>query len=270
MRISISNIAWDTTDDEAVAALLNTYRVDAIDIAPGKYFPDVAAATSKDIASVRAAWERRGIALLGMQSLFFGRSGLNLFDRETQPAMLEHLANVCRVAEGLGVSPLVFGSPKCRDRGQLKQTTVDAISTDFFSRAGDIAARHGAMLCLEANPPRYGCNFMTTTLEAADVVRRVAHPAVRLHLDTGTLTINQESLFETLRQCGDLVGYAHASEPDLAPLGSAMTDHATLASAMHTAGLSTISIEMLTPADRRLAAIEQALQVATQYYRAQS
>lgn len=270
MRISISNIAWDPTDDEAVAVLLNKYCVDAIDIAPGKYFPDVAVATSEDIALVRAAWERRGVALLGMQSLFFGRNGLNLFDRETQPAMLEHLANVCRLAECLGVRALVFGSPKCRDRGQLEQTAVDDISADFFSRAGDIAARHGTVLCLEANPPQYGCNFMTTTLEAAYVVRCVAHPAVRLHLDTGTLTINQESLSETLHQCGDLVGYAHASEPNLAPLGSVMTDHDTFARAMRLAGLHTISIEMLTPVDRRLAAIERALQVATQYYRAQA
>ena len=268
MRISISNIAWEPADDEAVAALLNRYRVDAIDIAPGKYFPDVSSATQEDIASVRAAWERRGISLLGMQSLFFGRTGLNLFDRDTQPAMLDHLAHVCRVAGGLGIGPLVFGSPKCRDRGHLDQSAVDTISTEFFRRAGDIAAQYGTTLCLEANPPRYGCNFMTSTLEAADVVARVGHPAVRLHLDTGTMTINQEPPAETVRQCADLVGYVHASEPDLAPLGSVATDHATIASTLRATRLPSISIEMLTKPEQRLTSIESALQVAVQTYRA--
>lgn len=267
MRISISNIAWEPADDEAVAALLNRYRIDAIDIAPGKYFPDVASATQEDIAFVRAIWEGRGVSLLGMQSLFFGRIGLNLFDKDTQPAMLDHLTHVCRVAGGLGIGPLVFGSPKCRDRGHLDPVTVDAVATEFFRRAGDIAAKYGATLCLEANPARYGCNFMTSTLEAADVVARVNHPAVRLHLDTGTMTINQESPSETVRQCANLVGYVHASEPDLAPLGSGGTDHATIATALHAARLPNISIEMLTKPEQRLTSIESALQVAVQTYR---
>lgn len=267
MRISISNIAWEPADDEAVAALLNRYRIDAIDIAPGKYFPDVASATQEDIAFVRAIWEGRGVSLLGMQSLFFGRIGLNLFDKDTQPAMLDHLTHVCRVAGGLGIGPLVFGSPKCRDRGHLDPVTVDAVATEFFRRAGDIAAKYGATLCLEANPARYGCNFMTSTLEAADVVARVNHPAVRLHLDTGTMTINQESPSETVRQYANLVGYVHASEPDLAPLGSAGTDHATIATALHAARLPNISIEMLTKPEQRLTSIESALQVAVQTYR---
>ncbi|UUZ52764.1 hypothetical protein LP419_26580 [Massilia sp. H-1] len=50
MRLSISNIAWELADDEAVAALLRARSIDAIDIAPGKYFPDPAAATDADIA----------------------------------------------------------------------------------------------------------------------------------------------------------------------------------------------------------------------------
>ncbi|MDR3396777.1 MAG: TIM barrel protein [Pandoraea sp.] len=267
MRVSISNIAWEPIEDEAVAALLNRYQVDAIDVAPSKYFPNVASASEESIESLRATWEARGISLLGMQSLFFGCQGLNLFDKNTQPAMLAHLSHVCRVANGLGIGPLVFGSPKCRDRGHLDQSAVDAISTEFFRRAGDIAARHDTLFCIEANPSRYGCNFMTSTLEAADVVARTDHPAVRLHLDTGTMAVNQESPHEILRQCAALVGYAHASEPDLVPLGSTSVDHPAIAHALREARLSCISIEMLTAPEQRLSSIESALQIATRAYR---
>ncbi|MBB0025676.1 MULTISPECIES: sugar phosphate isomerase/epimerase [Ralstonia] len=267
MRISISNIAWDPSDDDDVATLLHRYQVDAIDIAPGKYFADVAVATSSEILAVREAWNQRGIDILGMQALFFGRSGLNLFDVSSQADMLAHLAHVCRIAEGLGARSLVFGSPKCRDRGALDEDTINAISTDFFRRAGDVAGRHGATLCLEPNPVRYGCNFMTTTKEAAEVVQRVNHPAVRLHLDTGTITINGEAPLQTLRQYGALVGYAHVSEPDLAPLGLTATNHAGLAEAIRGARISAISIEMLTKPEVRLESIEHALDIATTHYR---
>jgi len=39
MRLAISNIAWDTAEDEAIVTLLQRFGVDAIDIAPGKYLP---------------------------------------------------------------------------------------------------------------------------------------------------------------------------------------------------------------------------------------
>ncbi|MOA13413.1 hypothetical protein D3C78_1334620 [compost metagenome] len=56
MRLAISNIAWNTAEDEAVATLLQRFAVDAIDIAPGKYFPEPAKATNGDIAEVKDWW----------------------------------------------------------------------------------------------------------------------------------------------------------------------------------------------------------------------
>ena len=53
MRLAISNIAWDPVEDEAIAKLLRRFGVDAIDVAPGKYFPEPAKATEEDIARVK-------------------------------------------------------------------------------------------------------------------------------------------------------------------------------------------------------------------------
>ena len=81
MRLAISNIAWDICEDEAVAALLQQFSVDAIDIAPGKYFPELTKATGEDIAQVKAWWAERGVEITGMQALLFGTKGLNIFAR---------------------------------------------------------------------------------------------------------------------------------------------------------------------------------------------
>ena len=43
MRLGLTNLAWDPSRDEAVAGLLARLGVDAIDVAPSKYFADVAA-----------------------------------------------------------------------------------------------------------------------------------------------------------------------------------------------------------------------------------
>ena len=133
MRLAISNIAWDTSEDEDIAKLLERYGVDAIDVAPGKYFPDPAKASDEEISRVRRWWAQRGIEITGMQALLFGTAGLNIFGSpEVQDAMLRHLTAVCRIGAGLGGSRLVFGSPKNRDRTGLNDEQVTAIALPFF------------------------------------------------------------------------------------------------------------------------------------------
>ncbi|MFD1691128.1 hypothetical protein ACFSHR_04895 [Azotobacter chroococcum] len=98
MRLAISNIAWDRDEDPAIAGLLQERGVDAIDVAPGKYFPEPGQASAQDIAHVRRWWSEHGIEITGMQALLFGTRGLNLFGpAQVREAMLKHLAAVCRI-----------------------------------------------------------------------------------------------------------------------------------------------------------------------------
>jgi sugar phosphate isomerase/epimerase len=270
MRLAISNIAWDVAEDEAIAGLLQQYEIDAIDIAPGKYFPDPAGSTPADMARVKAWWAVRGIEVTGMQALLFGTTGLNLFGQpEVQAAMLEHLAAVCRIGGALDATRLVFGSPKNRDRSGLSDAQTMESACTFFRRLGDIAAAEGVMICLEPNPACYGANFMTTSAEAASVVRHVGHPAIRMQLDSGALTINGEEPATVLSEHAELVGHIHASEPNLVPLGDGRTDHARLAAAVSDSlPRHLVSIEMIaTQGESHLSSIERALRVAVAEYR---
>ena len=270
MRLAISNIAWDITEDEAIVTLLQRFGVDAIDIAPGKYFPEPGKATDEDIARVKNWWLERGIEITGMQALLFGTAGLNIFGRpEIQVAMLQHLTAVCRIGAGLGAKRIVFGSPKNRDRsGLTDQETMD-VAVSFFRRLGGIAQTYGVVICLEPNPPCYGANFMITSSETAEVVRQIDHPAIRMQLDTGALAINCEAPIATLQHCVPIIGHIHASEPDLLPLGDGGVDHAKLAAAIKQyLPNHVVSIEMLaTKNEPNLVSIERALTVAIKHYR---
>jgi D-psicose/D-tagatose/L-ribulose 3-epimerase len=270
MRLAISNIAWDTAEDETIARLLHHFGVDAIDIAPGKYFPEPAKATDEDIARIKHWWSERGIEITGMQALLFGTTGLNVFGLpEVQDAMLQHLTAVCRIGAGLGATRLVFGSPKNRDRTGLSDQEVMDVAVPFFRRLGDIAQNYGVVICLEPNPSCYGANFMTTSAETAQVVRQIAHPVVGMQLDTGALTINEEDPGTVLQDCAHLIGHVHASEPDLLPLGDGGTDHAKVVTALEQHLPShVVSIEMLaTKNEPHEVSITRALTVAVRHYR---
>lgn len=270
MRISISNLAWDVKEDLEVANLLNLFNVDAIDIAPGKYFPDPVITTASDILAVKEWWQERGIEIIGMQALLFGTTGLNVFgSKDVQKNLLDHLVAVCRIGAGLGATRLVFGSPKNRNCSGLSVNQVQNISRVFFRQLGDIAADNGVIVCLEPNPSIYGANFMTTSLETCRVVNDIDHPAIKMQLDTGAIIINQEDISAIVTQVKDVIGHVHISEALLAPPGDTYSYHANIAAAI-TSQLPAhpATIEMLaTKNEPHLVSIRRALQLVTSLYR---
>jgi D-psicose/D-tagatose/L-ribulose 3-epimerase len=271
MRIAFSNIAWDTSEDAAVAALLRNHGIDAIDVAPSKYFTDLQTATQAQAQTVKQWWQDQGIELTGMQALLFGTTGLNMFgDTATQNAMLQRLGAVCRIGGWLGATKLVFGSPKNRDRTGVSDAQTQDTAVSFFRQLGQMASDHGVMVCLEPNPTRYHCNFMTNTDEAAQMVRAVNHPSIRMQLDTGTITINQESAAAMVSAHADVIGHVHASEPDLRPLGDAGCDHTSVAQALRSLLPDhVVTIEMVATSDEpHLASMARALHVAQAHYSA--
>lgn len=269
MKLSISNIAWDVGEDSAVVELLHRHGIDAIDIAPGKYFPDPASTDEAHIAAVRQWWLDRGIAIIGMQALLFGTQGLNVFGpAPVQAAMLDHLGHVCRIGAGLGANLLTFGSPRNRDRSGLADAQALDIAVAFFRRLGDVATGTGVQVCLEPNPPEYGANFMVTAEETAAVVRRVDHPAIRMQFDTGAFAMTGEDTDGFLAKNASLVGHVHASEPNLVPLGDGATDHDGMARALgHWLPANIVTIEMVsTQGEPHPASIDRAIAVALSTY----
>lgn len=270
MKLSISNIAWEPDEDEVIAEILNEHKIDAIDVAPGKYFPSIPDAKDSDVFAVRQWWSDRGISICGMQSLLFGTQGLNVFgSAAVQERMLQYLSSVCRVGSILGATSLVFGSPKNRDRTGLADDVVKDIALDFFYRLGNIAGSHGVEICLEPNPVCYGANFMTTTHEAAEVVSQLAHPSIKMQFDTGTITENGEDPVEILHQYARLVGHIHASEINLVPLGDGVANHSEIAKAVERfLPGHTVTVEMLaTKGEPHAKSVERAVGVAISHYR---
>lgn len=270
MRISVSNIAWDIVNDESIAKLLSLNAVDAIDVAPSKYFPDLTSVGKGQVLNIRSWWADRGVEIVGMQSLLYGTSGLNIFGSpSSRKEMLSHLDAVCRVANWLGAKNLVFGSPKNRDRSGLSDVEVEIISLAFFKELAKRASDREVTICLEPNPVCYGANFMTTVQETATVVDSVANEAIKMQLDTGALKLNNEDPAAVIAEFARMIGHIHISEPDLLPIGDGGVNHDFMALEIERyLPNHIVTIEMLaTVKEPQLISVERALVNTIQSYK---
>jgi sugar phosphate isomerase/epimerase len=271
LHLSISNIAWTPAEDDVVAAVLRTSGATGVEIAPTKWRDDPLDATAAEIAAYRHAWQDRGLQIVSLQSLLFGRPDLQLFgDAASRSALFDFLRRTIDLAAGLGAPVLVFGSPKNRQRGDLSLPDATAIASDVFRDLGVHAHAQGAALCIEANPPGYGCDFITTTAEAADLCRTIDHPGVRLNGDLGGMMMADECPAAAIEYAAPYLAHFHASEPQLVEFG-ASADHAGAA-----AGLAAIryggwvSIEMRAAGGSgNVAAVERAIERAMKTYGAE-
>jgi sugar phosphate isomerase/epimerase len=269
VKLAVSNIAWEPGEDDAIAELLRREGVGGVEIAPTKWRERPLEASSADIDAYRRAWADRGLPIVSMQSLLFGRPDLQLFgDRSTRTATLDYLRRIIDLSAKLGARALVFGSPKNRIRGSLPMTEALDIACDVFRAVGDHARAHGVVFCIEANPPAYGCDFITTTAEAVAVCRAVDDAAVRINADLGGMTMSREDVGSTLQAAAPFIGHFHASEPNLEQLGAG-AHHAAAATALHAidyAGWASIEMRAAGGGAERIAAVERAVRRAKAAY----
>lgn len=275
MNLSISNIAWEASFEPQVIDLLLKNGIHHLDFTPGKFFSDIANTSDAKILRVKKEWHDKGFTLVGIQSLLFGTTGLNLFDISTQDRMLEHLKRVCHIGSLTGATRLVFGSPKNRDRSKVDDIRTNEIALDFFFRLGEIAKEENVTVCIEANPTVYGTNFLTTTEEAASFVRKLNHSNIKLQLDLGTVYTNHEPA-QVIEDVTDVIGHIHLSEPSMAPVTTDDPFHREIGEKIKKiiskSLLSTdiLTIEMLTKnsdsQENRIKAIEKSIKLAKDLY----
>lgn len=270
MRVAISNIAWSIEKDAEVVNLMKEHNIDAVEIVPRKYFKNPPQVSVESLNIVKSFWGKSQIEIIGMQSLMFGTSNLNIFGPpEIQTSMLLYLESICYIGRHLGAKKLVFGSPKNRDASGIECSVALNTAVAFMRSLGQIAQRYGVVLCIEPTPTRYGANFMTDSSETDRLVRMIDCKAIRMQFDTGALAINNERAADVLERSRDIIGHIHISEPDLLPLGSGGVDH-ELVSCLLKKYLPhyIVSIEIRPPDDDLcFSSILSSLQVACKYYR---
>ncbi len=155
---------------------------------------------------------------------FFPNSLSNTGSEVNPIALDAWVSIVCRRAAAVGVDIIVFGSggsrrvPEGFSRDKAREQIIDNLV-----RYGPIAAASGVMIALESLNAA-DCNFITTVDEAADIVRSVNHPNIRVLADTYHMATDGEGP-GSISRAGELIVHVHCAEADgRGPLGTVGED----------------------------------------------
>ena len=111
-------------------------------------------------------------------------------------------------------------------------------------QAGNLAARYGVRLAIEANPPVY-TNYLNGTAEAFALVKRLDNPGLAVNLDLSTMLAQGEHLQDFVDDL-QYVSHVHISEPGLVLLQK-RPEHRELALLLGAVGYrGYVSVEMAT------------------------
>ncbi|HUQ20924.1 MAG TPA: sugar phosphate isomerase/epimerase family protein [Gemmatimonadaceae bacterium] len=270
MKLAISNLAWDSKHDAAVAALMQSRGIRGVEIAPTKIWADPLEAPESEIDDYRQFWKGFGIEIVSLQSLLYGRPDLKLFGSKDERAeLLDYLKRMIDLAARLGPNGIgmVFGSPKNRLKGNLSDDEAMETAVPLFRSLGQHAAFHDVTFCIEPNAAENGCDWIKTSSEGVALVKTVDSKGFRLHLDAAAMSLERENPKSAIGDAADVLHSFHVSERNLAPIStSSSSDHAAFADALRNVNFSGwASIEMI-PEAYSLEVIEGALNTVAKTY----
>lgn len=216
MKLAISNIAWEKNEDDLVYFFMEQNGFKGLEIAPTRVWKNPYDQTEDSLGFFKSSIEKKGLTLVAMQSLLFGRPELKIFETEkTRNETLEYLKKNILLASKLGIKSLVFGSPKNRIVGGMDVKLSREIAVEFFSELGRFSNENNVCFCIEANPKKYNTDFINTTSEALDLVKSVNSKGFGLHVDLGTIIVNNEDCEKVFETAIDFISHFHISEPFL-------------------------------------------------------
>lgn len=259
MNIAISNLAWDVFENKVVAEILKNKGIKGVEIAPGKIWQSPEKLSQAAICNLCGFWDKYNITVVGTQAILYGHPELVVFkSEEVRQKTLEYINKLIQITAQIGGKIVVFGSPKNRIIGDLNKDKSRTIAYEFFHVIGEAAKRHQITFCIEPNPVEYGADFITTTKEAVEFVKKLGHPNIGINLDTSALLLNGEDCKDSLLRTLPYLKHVHLSEPYLKPLKKRDKMHKEIAGILKQIGYKGwVSIEMLLPKNKALTKIAE-------------
>ena len=158
---------------------------DGLEVAPYTLSEEPHRIGSAQLAAARSAAEDCGIAVTGLHWLLVKPAGLSIStkDAAVRRKTVDIMRGFIEQCAELGGKYLVHGSPHQRrvDPGETRAAAMARAEESFAAIAED-AARAGVVYCIEPLSSEQ-TPLINTLAEAAELVERIASPAVRSMLD---------------------------------------------------------------------------------------
>lgn len=241
MKLSISNIAWDSAVDDEMFEYLKYMDFEGLEIAPTRLEPnDPYNNISESVKKTKYIEDKYNLKISSMQSIWFGRTENIFASEEDRDILIAYTNKAIDYAKAIGCRNLVFGSPRNRVIDDFKKYNI---AIEFFRKLGEYAEQNEVAIAFEPNPAIYNTNFINYTTDAIKLVKEVASKGFMVNLDLGTVIWYKEDLNSILTDI-DIINHIHISEPYLAQIKTREI-HKKLKYLLHENGYCNfVSIEM--------------------------
>ena len=165
----------------------------------------------RDLSAVKSASDRAGIPVCG----FNGDADLSLIDPAQREAYLAFLHRSLEAQDGMLLGwMLLLGGVVLAPREDLSHTVKLCSLYAGLAASARLAEEAGVTLYLEPLniSTDHPGNFLRDTQTAAELVRLIGSPRLKVLYDIYHMQLNEGRLCDTIRQYADTFGHVHAAD----------------------------------------------------------
>ncbi|MFN3648360.1 MAG: sugar phosphate isomerase/epimerase family protein [Armatimonadota bacterium] len=245
-RFAICNETFGDWPWERVCRFVAETGYDGIEIAPFTFGESVTAVSPERRREIRTVAADAGLEIVGLHWLLASPKGLHIHskDEALRRRTVDYLRALVDFAGDVGAPVMIFGSPMQRrlEDGDLQGAWER--TQDSYRQVLPTLAERGVTLCQESLP-QPEADFILTAAEAARMVHELDHPNFRLMLDVKSMSAEDRSPAEIIRELAALVEHVHANDANRRGPGFGETDFRPIAAALRETGFGGyVSVEV--------------------------
>ena len=217
MPYAICNELFENWPLDKTAAFVAELGYQGLELAPFTLCNLVTDLSAADRLRIRRTVEGAGLSVVGLHWLLAQTEGfqLNDSDPDVRARTAQYLLDLIDCCAELGGDVLIFGSPQQRDVPPDRSRAEAGKSTaEIMHRCGVRAQEQGVLFCIEPLS-RNETNFIVNVDEAAELVRQVDHPSLRMMVDTKAMSQDPRPIPEQIRTVYPLFHHVHLNDPNL-------------------------------------------------------
>lgn len=216
MRYAICNETFEGWEHARICGTCAELGYTGLELAPFTLAPRITEVSLAQRQRLRKAAEAAGVRIIGLHWLLAKTEGLQLTspDVQVRQRTADYLVELAKACRDMGGDLMVFGSPLQRKipAGATRAQAVDH-ATDTFKRSVEGIAAAGVRLCLEPLAPTE-TDFIQTAAEGCEILERIKHPNLVLHLDVKAMSSESIPIPELIKKHAAITGHFHANDPN--------------------------------------------------------
>lgn len=168
--------------------------------------------------------KKNSLKISSIQSIFFGKPDLNIFDVGKHKIILSHIKNILKISKYLGAKNIIFGSPINRRINLKKKKQQTLVGIKIFKKIANECKKNKIFFCIEPNAKYYKCNYINSIQQAIKLVKIINSKNFLINVDTGNISLENKKLIN-FKKNSKLFGNFQISEKNLARISKGNINH---------------------------------------------